>query len=190
MRARKARLPDAPRVHELIAEYSREEILLPRSLAEICENIRDFAVVESGGDVVGCGALHFYGDDLAEVRSIAVARELQGRGAGRLVVEALLAEARQHRVGRVCLFTRIPDYFARLGFVPVAHESLPQKIWKDCLKCPRFYRCDETAMVFAGASAYATATASRPVRARAAAGGSARTEGQRLTLRILHNFFG
>ncbi len=157
MLARKARLPDARRIHELIAEYAREEILLPRSLAEIFENIRDFAVVESGGEVVGCGALHFYGDDLAEIRSIAVARDLQRQGAGRRLVEALLAEARHHRVGRVCLFTRIPEYFARLGFVPVSHESLPQKIWKDCLKCPRFYRCDETAMVVGGAPARAAA---------------------------------
>lgn len=148
MRTRKARLPDAGRIHALIGEYAREEILLPRSLAEICENIRDFTVAENRGEVVGCGALHLYGLDLAEIRSLAVAGSAQGRGAGRLLVETLLGEAREHGVGRVCLFTRIPDYFARTGFVPVAHQSLPEKIWKDCLKCPRFNCCDETAMVF------------------------------------------
>ena len=149
MRTRKARLADAPRIHELIAEYARDEILLPRSLAEICENIRDFVVVEVQDKVIGCGALHFYGQDLAEICSLAVAGPTQGRGAGRRLVAALRAEAEQHRVDRVCLFTRIPDYFARLGFVPVPHQHLPEKIWKDCLKCPRFNRCDETAMVFA-----------------------------------------
>lgn len=153
MRTRKARLPDAPQIHALMADYVREEILLPRSLGEICENIRDFTVVERRGEVIGCGALHLYGLDLAEIRSIAVARSAQGRGAGRHLVEALLAEARQQGVARVCLFTRIPDYFAQLGFLPVAHERLPEKIWKDCLKCPRFYRCDETAMIFGGVSA-------------------------------------
>ena len=157
MRTRKAQLPDARRIHELMAAYVTEEILLPRSLGEISENIRDFTVVEHRGQIVGCGALHFYGTDLAEVRSIAVDAARQRRGAGRRLVEALLAEARQHRVERVCLFTRIPDYFARLGFAPAAHESLPQKIWKDCLKCPRFYRCDETPMVYAGFPARAEA---------------------------------
>jgi len=164
MRTRKARLPDAPRIHELIVGYVAEEILLPRSLAEISENIRDFTVVEHRGQVIACGALHFYGTDLAEVRSIAVDAGRQRQGAGRRVVETLLKEARAHTVERVCLFTKIPDYFARLGFAPAAHESLPQKIWKDCLKCPRFYRCDEVAMVYAGAEARAEAgRASLPV---------------------------
>jgi len=157
MRTRKAQLPDAARIYELIAGYVPDEILLPRSLAEICENIRDFTVAEHRGEVIGCAALHFYGTDLAEVRSIAVDGARQRGGAGRRLVEALLAEARAHRVERVCLFTRIPDYFARLGFAAVGHETLPQKIWKDCLKCPRFYRCDETAMVYAGAPAEADA---------------------------------
>lgn len=155
MRTRKASLPDAPRIFELMADYVRQEILLPRSLAEICENIRDFTVVVSRGRVIGCGALHLYGLDLAEVRSVAVAPDWQRRGAGRRLVEALLAEARQHQVARVCLFTRIPDYFARLSFAPVPQQSLPEKLYKDCLKCPRFQRCDETAMVYAGLPARA-----------------------------------
>ena len=161
MRTRKARLPDAARIHALMAAYVAEEILLPRSLAEISENIRDFTVVEHRGEVIACGALHFYGTDLAEVRSIAVDAGRQRRGAGRRVVEALLKEASAHNVERVCLFTKIPDYFARLGFAPAAHESLPQKIWKDCLKCPRFYRCDEVAMLYAGAEARADAGRAR-----------------------------
>jgi amino-acid N-acetyltransferase len=148
MRTRKARLPDAVRIHDLIAEYARERILLPRTLAEICENIRDFTVVEHGGDVVGCGALHFYAVDLVEIRSIAVAPDCKGRGAGRLLVKALLREAREHGVARICLFTHIPDWFARWGFAPVEHHTLPEKIWKDCLKCTRQNCCDETAMVF------------------------------------------
>lgn len=151
MRTRKARLPDAARIHALIVPFSRQELLLPRSLTEICENVRDFTVVEQRGEVVGCGALHLYGPDLAEVRSIAVAPEAQRRGAGQRLVEGLLREAREHGVGRVFLFTRIPDYFARLGFVPVEQQSLPEKIWKDCLKCPRFNCCDETAMVYGAA---------------------------------------
>lgn len=157
MRTRKACLPDAKRIYALIAEYARQELLLPRSLAEICENIRDFTIVEHRKQVVGCGALHLYGLDLAEIRSLAVDGAAQRRGAGRRLVEALLGEAGEHGVGRVFLFTRIPDYFARFGFVDVPHHTLPEKTLKDCLKCPRFNCCDETAMVFAGVSARATA---------------------------------
>lgn len=148
MRARKARLPDAERIYALIAGFAREERLLPRTLVEICENIRDFTVIEQRGAVIACGALHFYGPELAEIRSVAVDRARQRRGAGSRLVEALLAEARLHHVGCVCLFTHIPEYFASKGFVSVQHQSLPEKALKDCIRCPRVSCCNETAMIF------------------------------------------
>ncbi len=157
IRTRKAILPDAPAIHALIEGYAGGGILLPRSIGEICENVRDFTVAEHRDQVVGCGALHLYGQHLAEVRSIAVAREAQGRGAGSKLVAALLKEARQHHVQQVCLFTRSPQYFGRLGFIEVPHAVLPDKIFKDCRNCPMFTRCDETAMVYAGAAAQAEA---------------------------------
>lgn len=150
MHARKARLPDASRIHDLIADYARRQLLLPRSLAEICENIRDFTVVEYGREVIGCGALHFYGSELAEIRSLAVAPAKQRHGAGGRLVRALLAEARAHGVASVCLFTHIPDYFARFGFVGVEPQSIPEKAWKDCVRCPKLSACNETAMVYGG----------------------------------------
>jgi amino-acid N-acetyltransferase len=153
IRVRKAFLPDASAIHSLIEVYSGQNILLPRSMAEICENVRDFTVVEQSGRVIGCGALHLYGRHLAEVRSIAVARTARGQNAGSKLVDALLKEARQHQVAQVCLFTRSPEYFGRLGFVEVPHAALPDKIFKDCRNCPMFTRCDETAMIYAGAAA-------------------------------------
>lgn len=153
IRTRKAILPDAPAIHALIEGYAGAGIMLPRTIGEICENVRDFTVVEEKGAVIGCGALHLYGQHLAEVRSIAVAREAHGRGAGSKLVDALLKEARQHQVAQVCLFTRSPEYFGRLGFVEVPHAVLPDKIFKDCRNCPMFTRCDETAMIYAGAAA-------------------------------------
>lgn len=155
IRTRKASLPDAAAIHALILSYSREAMLLPRTLSEICENVRDFTVVERKGEIIGCGALHLYGPHLAEVRSIAVAREEQRQGAGSKLIDALLDEAREHRVSQVCLFTRSPQFFGRLGFVEVPHASLPDKIFKDCRTCPMFNKCDETAMVYAGAEAQA-----------------------------------
>jgi amino-acid N-acetyltransferase len=148
MHTRKAILPDAPQIHELIAHYAETGVLLPRSLPEISENIRDFAVVEEdGGRIIGCGALHLYGTHLAEIRSIAVHPEVQGKGAGGRLVKALLQEAERHRVTGVCLFTRIPEFFAQLGFAVAALSDLPDKIYKDCLKCPKLNACDEVAMV-------------------------------------------
>jgi amino-acid N-acetyltransferase len=147
MRTRKAILPDAQQIHDLIAAYSGDGTLLPRSLAEICENIRDFTVLEDAGRITGCGALHLYGLHLAEIRSITVARSAQGRGGGQFLVTALLAEAKRHRVACICLFTRAPEFFARLGFALAQRESLPDKVRKDCCLCPRLHCCDEVAMV-------------------------------------------
>jgi amino-acid N-acetyltransferase len=147
MLSRRALLPDAEAIHALIAAYSGDGTLLPRSLAEICENIRDFVVVEEDGEIVGCGALHLYGTHLSEIRSITVSPKAQGKGAGRVLVEALMQEAEQHNVTCVCLFTRIPEFFARMGFAFARREELPDKMYKDCVNCPRLHACDEIAMV-------------------------------------------
>src|SRR5437667_10284185 len=106
MRTRKAILPDAEHIHELIAAYSGDGTLLPRTLPEICENIRDFVVVENAGRILGCGALHLYGPHLAEVRSIAVRPEEKGVGGGRLLMKSVLKQASRQEVACVCLCTR------------------------------------------------------------------------------------
>ncbi len=148
MRTRKAILPDAEHIHELICAYSGDGTLLPRTLPEICENVRDFVVLEGDdGCIIGCGALHLYGTHLAEIRSITVAPWAQGRGGGSKLVKALMAEAKRHQVDCICLFTRKPDFFAGQGFSVAQREDLPDKIYKDCHACPRFHCCDEVAMV-------------------------------------------
>src|SRR5215470_17756977 len=125
MHTREALLRDATQIHDLIASYSGDGTLLPRTLPEICENIRDFVVVESAGRILGCGALHLYGPHLAEVRSIAVRPDEKGNGAGRLLMGALLKQAKLQEVTCVCLFTRIPSFFARLGFTVATREEIP-----------------------------------------------------------------
>ena len=147
MLTREALLRDAEQIHVLIDSYSGDGTLLPRTLPEICENIRDFVVVEDEGRIIGCGALHLYGPHLAEVRSIAVYPDTKGKGAGRALVEELLVQAERQEVTCVCLFTRIPDFFARLGFVTAVREQIPDKLYKDCHRCPRQNNCDEVAMV-------------------------------------------
>ncbi len=151
LQVRPARLTDAANIYALIADYASRGTLLPRSLAEVCENVRDFVVVENSvGNVhefLGCGALHLYGPHLAEVRSIAVWPTSKGLGAGRLLMEGLLAEAERHEVHCICLFTRIPDFFARLDFTVARKEDLPDKLLKDCLRCPKLDCCDEITMI-------------------------------------------
>ena len=109
IRVHKAHLQDARNVFDLVNSLSGDGTLLRRNYAEICENIRDFTVVEEqSGNFLGCGALHLYGPHLAEVRSIVVKPESKGLGAGGLLLQALVEEAEEHAVLSVCLFTRIP----------------------------------------------------------------------------------
>jgi len=143
---RNAILPDVERIHEIITPYAQKGTLLPRTISELCENVRDFIVAEHEGLVIGCGALHLYGLHLAEIRTIAVVPEAKGLGAGRKLVEALLKEAERHHASCVCLFTRIPDFFAHMGFGVARREELPDKIYKDCVHCPNLLCCDEVAM--------------------------------------------
>jgi len=147
MHTREAVLTDAERIHELICSYSTEVTLVPRCLAEICENVRDFIVLEEIGKIIGCGALHLYGTHLAEIRSITVDHSFQKRGGGELLVQSLMSEAHKHQVSCICLFTRSPQFFAKLGFEVAQREDLPDKINKDCCVCPRYHACDEVAMV-------------------------------------------
>ncbi len=148
---RNAVLPDVEHIHAIIQPYAQKGTLLPRTMAELCENVRDFVVAENvaenDGKIIGCGALHLYGLHLAEIRSIAVDPTAKGLGAGRKLVEALLDEAERHSVTCVCLFTRIPDFFAHMGFGVATRQELPDKIYKDCVHCPNLFACDEIAMV-------------------------------------------
>ncbi len=144
---RKAAMRDIPRVLALINSYAAKGIMLPRTEFEMSENIRDFTVAYDGDRLTGCGALHFYTPVSGEVRSLAVLPESKEHGVGRAVVEALEAEARENDLESVFAFTYVPQFFARLGFVQVERGELPLKVWKDCLRCPKFNSCDEIAVV-------------------------------------------
>jgi amino-acid N-acetyltransferase len=144
---RKASLADAPGLLALINSYAARGIMLPRTEFEMAESIRDFSVIRSGEQLAGCGALHFYTPRAAEIRSLAVPPAFQGNGAGKLLVEALEAEAQAFGVQDVFAFTNIPGFFRKLGFVEIDRGELPLKAWKDCLRCPKFQCCDEVAVI-------------------------------------------
>ena len=147
-RARKAELPDAKSIHQLIDSFTHDGTLLRRSYSEISKNISTFTIVETDAkQFVGCASLHVYGPHLAEIRSIVVRPGEVGRGAGSLLVHSLLQQANQAGIKCVCLFTRIPAFFERFHFHVTEHHLLRDKVRKDCQHCPRRNACDETAMV-------------------------------------------
>lgn len=150
MQLRKARITDVKGVHRLIMNTSADDgLVLPRSYNQLYSHLRDFFVVvdeEKGDEVLGCVALAICWENLAEVRSLVVAREARGHGLGRKLVEACLSDAVTLGIYRVFALTNTPDFFRHMGFVEVSKDSLPQKVWSDCLNCPRFPDCDEIAL--------------------------------------------
>lgn len=144
---RKAGMSDIAPVLRLINDYAADGIMLPRTEFELSENIRDFSVAYAGGRLIGCGALHFYTPSMGEVRSLAVDPASKAHGAGREIVNALLAEANQFTLDAVFAFTYVPGFFRKMGFQEVERGELPLKVWKDCVRCPKFQCCDEIAMV-------------------------------------------
>lgn len=145
---RKARMADVKGIHGLIAEYAKKGDMLPRSLADIYENLRDYFVfLGNDGELVGSAAIHIMWEDLAEVRSLAVREGRMRRGVGTQLVESCISEAIMLGIGRVFALTYKPEFFEKLGFHVVDKAELPQKIWADCLKCSKFPDCDEVALV-------------------------------------------
>jgi amino-acid N-acetyltransferase len=143
---RKARMSDVEPIHKLVTEFSRRGIMLARSRSDLYEALRDFVVADVGGHIVGCGALTIEWDNLAEVKSVAVAKPYQRRGIGRRLVKACLTEAKRLGIGKVFALTMAPLFFEEMGFGRVERETLPHKVWSDCVKCPKFPDCDELAV--------------------------------------------
>ena len=144
---RRAKTSDVPVIQRLVNFYAQKGDLLPRTLQELYERVRDFYVFELEGQIAGVCSLFIYWADLAEIRSLAVEPEFEGKGIGRAVTEACIAEARDLLIKRVFALTYKTAFFERLGFRVVNKIELPEKIWKDCLKCSKFYHCDEVAVL-------------------------------------------
>ncbi|OIO01741.1 MAG: GNAT family N-acetyltransferase [Desulfovibrionaceae bacterium CG1_02_65_16] len=150
MQLRKARITDVKGVHRLIMNTSADDgLVLPRSYNQIYSHLRDFFVVVDARDeeeILGCCALSICWENLAEVRSLVVAASARGLGLGRRLVEACLSDAVTLGIYRVFALTNTPDFFRHMGFTECTKDSLPQKVWSDCLNCPRFPDCDEIAL--------------------------------------------
>jgi amino-acid N-acetyltransferase len=145
---RRASIGDAKAICDLVNEFARRGEMLPRTMSEVYQNLRDFYVIrdETGG-LLACGALHILWEDLAEVKSLAVREQLQGQGLGALLVRAAIDEARELGLQTVFALTYRPGFFERLGFEQADVMTLPRKVWGECYRCPKFPGCNEIAMV-------------------------------------------
>lgn len=144
---RKARTTDVPAIARLIGVYADTGDLLPLAPHELYGRIEDFYVCEHDGQIVGVCSLFVYGPDLAEIRSLAVWPECEGKGMGRALTEACIASAKARPIRRVFALTYKPGFFERLGFRVVDRLALPEKVWKDCRRCSKWDYCDETAVL-------------------------------------------
>ena len=147
---RKAVIGDIKPIHKLLGYYGDRGLLLPRSLSELYDHLRDFFVVEENrqeSTILGVCALGICWENMAEIKSLAVAEDQQGKKLGLQLVETCLKEASAIGLKKVFTLTYTTGFFSKLGFKEVEKSVLPHKVWADCLKCPKFPDCDEVAML-------------------------------------------
>ena len=148
MSIQKAKIIDIKAIHKLLQEYGNKGELLSRPLSELYDHIRDFFVsTQDNNNVIGCCALQFCWEDLAEIRSLAVHPEHINKQVGANLVKQSIAEAKSFKIKKVFTLTYQPDFFKKFGFVEIDRAELPLKVWSDCIMCVKFPDCDETAMI-------------------------------------------
>ncbi|MFH2138856.1 MAG: N-acetyltransferase [Candidatus Omnitrophota bacterium] len=144
---RKANVKDVEAIQALINTHAKKSQVLPRSLNNIYENIRDFVVCAENSIIIGCCALHITWGNLAEIRSLIVDDAYQKKGIGTQLINFCLEDAKHFGITRTFLLTAHIGYFEKFGFKIVDKATLPHKIWSDCVECIKFPDCDETAMI-------------------------------------------
>jgi amino-acid N-acetyltransferase len=146
---RKTRTSDVPEIHRLLQSVAKEGTILPRSLSELYDHLRDYKVCAKaqGDHIVGVCAVHVCWEDLAEVRSLVVEEGWKGKGIGKRLTQACLKEAQTLGINRVFVLTDKPAFFEQLGFAKVDKSYLPHKVWSDCIRCIKFPECDEEALI-------------------------------------------
>jgi len=143
----KAKIQDVPQIHRLINYFADRDEMLPRSLSDIYENIRDYFVHRKGERMLACAAMHIIWSDLAEIKSVAVAEECQKQGLGTVLVNACLNEAESLGIPTIFCLTYQPAFFKKFGLSEIDKMELPRKIWTECFRCPKFPDCGEVALI-------------------------------------------
>ncbi|MFZ5448447.1 MAG: N-acetyltransferase [Thermodesulfobacteriota bacterium] len=145
---RKAKINEVPEIRRFLVEFSQDGGILPRTLADLYGQLRDYYVYrQNNGPILGIAALHICWAGLGEIRSVAVAPSHRGQGIASRLVETCLQEARTIGLSEVFLLTLVPEFFQRFGFKVVSREDLLPIVWADCVNCVKFPDCDEIPML-------------------------------------------
>lgn len=149
---RKAIISDVPKIHKLINKFAKQNLMLPRVLNDIYERLFEFFIISKGNEVIGTAALHltWTGKEhevLAEIRSLAVEEKHQNKGLGTKLVLKLEKEAKKLGVKKIFALTFVPEFFKKLNYQVVPRDTLPHKVWTECINCPFFIECKETPVI-------------------------------------------
>jgi amino-acid N-acetyltransferase len=144
---RQAKVSDVERIHDLILLYSEQSVLLPRTKESLYQNLLSIFVAEWDGQLVGSASLTILDKELAEIRSLVVDPEMGKRGIGKLLVKRIIEETRRAGIEKIISLTYQVEFFSKCGFEVTVKDDMPQKVWKDCIHCPKLPKCDEIAMI-------------------------------------------
>ncbi len=144
----KGKIQDVPQIHRLINYFADKGEMMARPLSELYENIRDYFVIRKGEQVIACAALHIMWSDLAEIKSVAVAKDSQRQGIGAGLIEACLKEAKGLGIPTIFCLTYQPAFFEKLNFSQIDKMEMPRKVWTECYRCPKFPDCGEVALIY------------------------------------------
>ena len=133
LQIRPAKTRDVAAIRSIAEPLIEKRILLGKELVELFESIQEFVVAELDGEVVGFGALHVMWEDLAEVRTLAVAEHAKRKGIGAAMLSELLERAEQLGIKRVFCLTFEVDFFKANGFdvisdIPVDPETYAELV--------------------------------------------------------------
>lgn len=143
---RNASVDDVDAIHALLSPFAETHIILPRTRDDLFQHLQEFLVALYDDELVGVVAVHIYGSNLAEIRSLVVRPDMQRHGIGRVLIEGCEKWAAQLGVARIFALTYVPEFFGKLGYPQVHRESLPHKVWTVCVHCAKFTDCDEIAV--------------------------------------------
>ena len=134
---RPARTSDVPLIQVLVEPLAQRRILLGKDRVVLYEAVQEFRIAENeAGEVVGCGALHVMWEDLGEVRTLAVAQDSLGTGAGHALLESIETRALELGLSRLFCLTFETTFFGRHGFTPIAEDVVAPEVFAQLALSP------------------------------------------------------
>ena len=131
---RRARTADVRGIRDLVAPLADRRVLVSKEAVTYFESLQEFRVAELDGRIVGCGALHVMWEDLAEIRTLAVAGDMLGTGLGGRLLEELVDDARQIGVERLFCLTFEVGFFRRHGFTEIEGQAVSAEVYAELLR--------------------------------------------------------